>query len=354
MENNFDFGDIFNKTEKDIGRTNIVLAGKTGVGKSTLINSIFSEPLAETGVGRPVTQNIKEYTKEKYPISLFDTKGFELSNYRSIVADLKQEINNRKGVDPSTHIHLAWFCISDEGKRIEDAEIEFINELSDSIPVVVVLTKSIDSDLSFYNDVKQRAYSAKQVLRTLALPYDTPIGKIPSFGLENLADVTAQLIPESQRDAFVAAQKVSRKLQIDRARNVVKVAAGSAMAAGAVPIPFSDAAVLAPIQVGMLAMISRVMGIDLTKSFLMTLVSSAAGVIGATYAGRAIVSGLLKLIPLAGSIIGGAISAATAGTLTALMGEAYIQAILALQDKNEPITPQSLSGVFVEKLKLKK
>ncbi len=38
------------------GMANILIAGKTGVGKSTLINSIFQGNLAETGQGKPVTQ----------------------------------------------------------------------------------------------------------------------------------------------------------------------------------------------------------------------------------------------------------------------------------------------------------
>ena len=38
---------------------NIIIAGKTGVGKSTLINAIFGEKLAATGIGAPVTQNMK-------------------------------------------------------------------------------------------------------------------------------------------------------------------------------------------------------------------------------------------------------------------------------------------------------
>ena len=39
--------------EPDI--VNIMLSGITGVGKSTLINAIFGEDLAETGVGAPLT-----------------------------------------------------------------------------------------------------------------------------------------------------------------------------------------------------------------------------------------------------------------------------------------------------------
>ncbi len=46
------------------GMANILIAGKTGVGKSTLINSIFQGNLAETGQGKPVTQYTREITKK--------------------------------------------------------------------------------------------------------------------------------------------------------------------------------------------------------------------------------------------------------------------------------------------------
>ena len=40
---------------KNLNTLNIIVAGKTGVGKSTLINSVFKEKLADTGMGTPVT-----------------------------------------------------------------------------------------------------------------------------------------------------------------------------------------------------------------------------------------------------------------------------------------------------------
>src|SRR5699024_11502963 len=43
-------------------RVNIVVIGKTGVGKSTLINNLFREKLAETGTGKPVRS--EEQTSE--------------------------------------------------------------------------------------------------------------------------------------------------------------------------------------------------------------------------------------------------------------------------------------------------
>ena len=38
-ENSFDWEEILKKSEKEMGHTNIAIIGKTGVGKSTLINA---------------------------------------------------------------------------------------------------------------------------------------------------------------------------------------------------------------------------------------------------------------------------------------------------------------------------
>lgn len=55
---------------------------------------------------------------------------------------------------------------------------------------------------------------------------------------------------------------------------------------------------------------------------------------GATVLGKTVVTNLIKLIPGAGTIVGGAISAGTAGVITAALGEAYI-GIMELVFKGE-------------------
>ena len=62
-------------SKKEIGKVNIMAVGKTGVGKSTLINAVLEGNLATTGVGKPVTQQIQRYTKEGMPVGIYDTKG---------------------------------------------------------------------------------------------------------------------------------------------------------------------------------------------------------------------------------------------------------------------------------------
>lgn len=75
---------------RNLNTLNIIVAGKTGVGKSTLINSVFREKLAETGMGKPVTQHMRKITKKGVPLAIYDTRGFELG--KEVQAEVKREV----------------------------------------------------------------------------------------------------------------------------------------------------------------------------------------------------------------------------------------------------------------------
>lgn len=48
--------------------------GKTGSGKSSLVNAIFGEQFAKTGVGVPVTKHLEKYAPQDKPVVVYDTK----------------------------------------------------------------------------------------------------------------------------------------------------------------------------------------------------------------------------------------------------------------------------------------
>ena len=352
-EKTFDFEEALKKARKEMGHVNIAIMGKTGVGKSTLINAVFHENLAKTGIGQPVTQNFTMYSKEGQFYSLLDSRGFELAGYKEILEDLKQEINRRKTSDASQHIHVAWYCINNACTRFENAEIEFINELAKDIPVIVVLTQSTTPDKTLYNEAKRLATNAKQVVKLLAQPYETPIGIIPASGLEDLVEATNEVLPEAIKNAFVAAQQIDLELKKKSARKAIAGAVAAGVAACAIPLPLADSAALAPIEIGMLASISHIMGLETSRAFLSTLVSSAIGVTIATVTGKAIVTGLLKLIPGLGTLAGGMIGAAVATTMITAMGEAYIAAVIRMQASGNT-NPEDLSKAFIEEMKKQK
>ena len=179
-----------------------------------------------------------------------------------------------------------------------------------------------------------------------------PFADRAAMNLETLVAATSEVIPEGKRRALAAAQKASIDYKREQAHKIVASAATAAAAAGATPIPFADAVILAPIQVGMIAGITSVFGLQLSMGTLSTLVASAIGVSGATYAGRTIVVNLIKLIPGVGTVAGGAISAATASTLTIALGESYIAVLAEVMDASADATPtaKSLGARLREKL----
>ena len=162
--------DAIKSAVKGVGKVNIVIAGKTGVGKSTLINSVFRGELAKTGSGQPVTQRTEEISKDGHPITIIDTKGLELQDYEKIIGELTEVINERSAEhDENKHIHVAWLCIHEDGRRIEDAEKKLCEMLKEKkIPVVVVITKS-RSDNGFREQVKEALPSAAAVVSVRAI-----------------------------------------------------------------------------------------------------------------------------------------------------------------------------------------
>ena len=55
------FQDAYEKAQKDLGRFNLAVFGNTGCGKSTLINAMFGDEVAKTGIGKPVTRGTHYY-----------------------------------------------------------------------------------------------------------------------------------------------------------------------------------------------------------------------------------------------------------------------------------------------------
>ena len=145
--------EAIDKATKERGEVNILIAGKTGVGKSTLINAVFQGNFATTGQGRPVTLKTREIKKDGIPLTLFDTRGLELKEYDETFKELEGFVKERNNdSNPMNHIHMAWICIDESSRRVEDAEIELCKLLSNHMPVIGVITKS-SSDEGFRSKV---------------------------------------------------------------------------------------------------------------------------------------------------------------------------------------------------------
>ncbi|HBH0152834.1 TPA: 50S ribosome-binding GTPase [Clostridioides difficile] len=345
----FDFiSETIKKFQSDLenmDKVNILVVGKTGVGKSTLINNIFREELAETGIGRPVTQHLKKISKEGLPINLYDTKGLELEEdvQETIKKEILDEIENcnRNSLernDKSELMHVCWYCINTSVARCEETDIKWINELSEKIPVIVVLTQGFPRKKAreLKSSIDDLNLNCKNVIPVLAeqLVEEEDEIVIKSYGLDKLVEVTYQVIPKEVKKAFVNVQKVDIKKKVEESRKWVLGYVGGSGAIGFSPIPFSDAPLLATAQVAMISHITVIFGLQVDKALLTAIVSSIGGVTSATLLGKTLVSNILKFIPGAGTIAGGAISGSVAALTTTVLGMAYISVLEYILNEN--------------------
>lgn len=111
----------------------------------------------------------------------------------------------------------------------------------------------------------------------------------------------------------------------EQAENAVAIAVAATAATGALPIPFADAPLMVGEEVALMVKICAIYGINVKKEGLKMLAVTALSAGGATIVGKTIASNLFKLIPGAGSVVGGTISAGTAGVVTLAMGKAFIE-----------------------------
>ena len=310
--------------QAEMGKVNILIAGRSGVGKSTLVNAIFGREVAKTGLGRPVTDSIAWYEPDDLPVRLCDTRGLELARYAETLGALRDEIRR---ADPP--IHVLWLCIAEPSGRIEDAERELLAMCrAQGIPGITVLTKAwLLEDMT--QAAREGLPGTADVIRVMARGADggPPRGAAaePPRGIVELVQSTLRLLEGSARDAFNAAQQVDIEAKRSAALKVAAGAAASAGLAAATPVPLADSAGVLTVNIGMIAGIAVAMGVPLSRANMLPVATSIVGALAVTFGARMLGGSILKLIPGVGSVVGGAINAGLASSATYGLGHGFTE-----------------------------
>lgn len=321
-------------------RGNVLVIGNSGVGKSTLINAVLGEEVAKTGWGiTGTTKELEIYESEKLPFRIIDSVGFEpslIKQYKAINAVKKWSKNTAKSGNNDNQINVIWFCVEGTSSKLFPETIKSLSRATsmwESVPVIVTITKSYSEPERKQNIemvtnafAKQKRYSKnlRKVIPVVAATYklnDTAYAA--PEGITELIDATNEVMPEGLK----AAEKDIYNFILNRKRalsqSIVGVATTAGVVVGAVPIPFSDAVLLSPIEVAEINGLASVYGIakdEKSKQFFNSIVE--VGTVS-TVAKAAISA--LKAIPginLAASVI----NAIIAGIFVAAIGEGTIYA----------------------------
>lgn len=312
-------------------KVNIIVAGKTGVGKSSLINYIFGNEVAKVGDGQPVTQEIQEYDLENDNITLFDTKGIEAKDYEKTLDNIKKYLELRQdSPDENDDIHIAWLCISERGDRIEEADRELLKILSEAgIPVIGVFTKRESKrESNFVNKVVEDNLlpEAKAIVRVRSITEEVEIEdnlvELKPKGAEELLEETYKYMSEGRRNAIKKAQTAVLKDRIEAMSKEADVltnwyAAGAA-AIGATPLPFADSLALAALQTKMVVDINTIYRVDAGTHTFTDIAAALITITGVAQVGK-LAAGLLKVIP----VIGWTANAGVAAGITKGIGFGY-------------------------------
>lgn len=217
-----DFKKKVDSLDKDkLPTANIMVAGITGTGKSTLLNAIFGADLAETGKGRPVTAHIDEYQSVDVPIHIWDTVGLELDSEKTkeSINSIRQTIAEKaEAKDQFDRVHAIWYCINSGSNRYQGAELDFIKNLhSIGVPFIIVLTQCIgdpDEINQFEKQIREMNVAMGmgdiEIVQVCAKPFKLRGFTIDAFGLDKLVDKTLERLPEFIKGGFIAAQRVSQ------------------------------------------------------------------------------------------------------------------------------------------------
>ncbi|KAI3352450.1 hypothetical protein L3Q82_005404 [Scortum barcoo] len=170
------------KTMKTGFDFNIMAVGHSGLGKSTLVNTLFKSQVSRRSAGWardekiPKTVEIKavshvlEEGGVKMKLTVVDTPGFgdqinndncwePISKYINEQYEkfLKEEVNiTRKKRIPDTRVHCCLYFISPTGHSLRQLDIEFMKRLSHSVNIIPVIAKADTMTIEERQEFKQR------------------------------------------------------------------------------------------------------------------------------------------------------------------------------------------------------
>jgi predicted GTPase/uncharacterized protein (DUF697 family) len=319
----------------------IIMTGKTGAGKSSLINALTGQEVSRTGV-IPCTQaeqyiqfTPKQYNQDKDAgsagMTLIDVPGFaEADKHGERLGFILNKL-------PDVHLILLVVGAPDRALEHESQFISDIREQEPDIPIIVAANK-IDllepvrdwhpAQLNLKNPETRKEQNiaawSGEVKRACRIA-SSDISCIASgekfddypnqYGIVELTDKIIMALPEAARNYAARVFNIA-EIKKSRAQKIIWANAVVAAGVGAAPIPVADVGILCAIQAEMIVSIAFVYGIKME-------LRQAAGILGPALgmlAGPAAFQALIKYLPGAGTVA----AAGTAGAITLAIGWTYL------------------------------
>ncbi|KAJ3545929.1 hypothetical protein NM208_g2261 [Fusarium decemcellulare] len=253
----------------------ILVCGKTGVGKSTLINKVFGVEMTDESLS--YQQGVHDinvaFESPKHPgLLIHDSRGWQAGSDTELDLIAKFLRHRAFQEDPAEALHVIWFCVDSDVARIEEADkrtFATIAQYSHQVPVFVVGTKKdklmgyrkmqlLEELMEKTNDYKEAKKLAEQKANEIAEAQFAELrnqlsqiehykadgfcclSKDDDAGVKDLLSQTLGLIVDERVRLFcVAAQVVDVEQKINSAITECMRLGTHAIRTAAVPLPCS-------------------------------------------------------------------------------------------------------------------
>lgn len=337
----------------------LALVGRRGSGKSSLINAIFGEPVADVGHTKSQTGAGKwwEYTGELGTVEILDTRGLQEGSKPDEADEAARPLDSiLEAVKEKEPDAILFLIKAKEVDAAIDGDIAALVRLIEAfdfpIPIVGVIThvdelepKNVrlhepgDED---EEEVEEKLQRVKEVGRLLEQKLTAQEGLkrhlVAVLGVSSymswrrngtlraderwhIDHLISYLFDELPDEALVAFARLSRVRQVQRkiATKLTRLVASLCGGIAATPIPVGDLAPITSLQLSLVAGIAYVSGREMTVKTAAEFLAAMGMNVGAGFALRETARALIKVFaPGAGS----AISAAVAFGATYSIGKA--------------------------------
>jgi small GTP-binding protein len=307
---------IWDEIEEKCGRLKILMGGKTGVGKSSIINSLVESEISKVSDdGRPCTKKNEEiiWSTDVGEMAIIDVPGFGEANSPKIDSlDYQENIRCL-----ATDAHLMLMVLKCDDKALELEEKFLTIWQSDpslkKIPLIIVVNQ-IDKakpvrEWNPNNFNLSNPTSPKEIYIKSYLDYvsSLPVFSLYSYGKSIFPVSAGETIKDEKYGFDVLRNAINShipevlSLIIDRhskskeekGRAILKYYSTGAGAAALQPIPGMDSFFIAPFQVGMIIHLGKLHNVHITKS----VAGALLGSIGLNVIGTHLFMAVVSLVP---------------------------------------------------------
>ena len=276
---------------KNLKAPNIAVIGRTGTGKSTLVNKVFGIDFAKTGAGLPITESFCRFPPEdsdKFsPVVIYDSPGYEATKEAEWVKNVIQFLDEKKAEGVEKQIHLVWYTINASSARVENFEIDILRKIKEQhLPAIIVLSQCDRAKDAEKEGIKkalddfqlEKIYSVIETAADPLLINDKPICE--PFGLKELVNKTLESLPDAYSEAVIVAQIADLKSKRELAWKYIAGAATACFAAGFVPVPGSTPTAAIASQTALCIQIASIYGYREQAEFVLAISGFTAANVG--------------------------------------------------------------------------